>query len=136
MGDEKLSVLNDLLVKKCKGYISMIATGSIAVGDPWIEGRSDRDILLIFGGNPSGNLLKMRDICASLYFDDSYNFTSMPRKAFGLSTSKYALSNRFRSKTLFGKDLVPLSQLPNNNMSLKSSKFITSSSNLLVLSSQ
>jgi hypothetical protein len=112
MDYEKLKRLNDILINQFKDYISMIAVGSIVTGDPYIEGKSDKDILLIFKDSPENHLDFIEKTLGQIQFDDSYVFTTIPRNEFGQADSKYSFSNRFRSKTLFGEDLVPLSHLP------------------------
>lgn len=116
MDHEKLRGLNDDLAQEFQDYISMIAVGSIVTGDPYIEGRSDKDILLMFNNDPTRNIENIGKLITKTSFDDSYVFVALPQKAFGLANSKYAFSNRFRSKTLFGEDLIPLSKLPNEEV--------------------
>jgi len=112
MDYKKLGVLNDALATRFSDYVSMIATGSIITGDPFIEGRSDRDILLVFENDPLRDLGDTRRLLTLPTFDESYVFTRIKRSDWGQADSKYAFSNRFRSKTLFGLDLVPRAQLP------------------------
>lgn len=116
MDYEKLRKLNDLLVNQLEDYISMTATGSVAVEDPYIEGRSDRDILLIFKKSPEKDLSSIEGILDKMQFNNSYNFVPIPKTVFDeVEENKFAFSNRFRSKVLFGEDVMKNVKLPNRD---------------------
>jgi len=113
MNYEKLRKLNDVLVNQFKDYISMTVIGSIATGDPYIEGRSDKDILLIFKNSPKKSLGSIEEILSKMKFNESYNFVPIPKTVFDKAEeNKYAFSNRFRSKILFGEDIMKNTKLP------------------------
>jgi len=114
MNHKRLGELDEQLHEAFDDYLSMLAVGSIAVGDPWIEGRSDMDILLIFKPDSTIKFPQIEQILGEFDFDDTYEFTAMPRDHFGQANSKYAFSNRYRTKTLFGPDFVPESELPDD----------------------
>lgn len=117
---KKLQVLHEKLRKDYKDYISMIAVGSIAVGDYWIEGRSDRDILLIFNGQnftiPFFKKMR-RNLEAKAGFDKTYKFVPLPKHILiGPKYNAFDFSNKYRSKTIFGEDLIPQVKLPNKKI--------------------
>jgi hypothetical protein len=70
----------------------------------------------MFKNNPIQHLSRIEKILTSMNFDESYAFTPLRRDDFGRSDSKYTFSNRFRSKTLFGRDLVQFSFLPESEV--------------------
>lgn len=110
---EDLEALHNFLQKQFSHYISMIAIGSIAVGDKWINGRSDRDILLIFEKISNEDLQKINLFLSSQKFDDTYMFVLM-EKDFFLKNKEHShdFSGKFRSKTLFGEDIISAKQIP------------------------
>jgi len=119
MDKYKLELLNLNLKNSFVDYCSMIATGSIVVGDPWIEGRSDVDILIVFNSDSIIPFNNIEEILKNFNFEEYYVFTPILKKEFGKNNSKYSFSNKFRSKTLFGEDLVSLSKLPSKEEALK-----------------
>lgn len=119
MNHKKLEEFDKILRKKSKNYSSMIAVGSIVTGDPYIEGRSDKDIVLIFKDNPKNEISKIEKIIKRIIFDESYFFTPIPRNSFGVANSKYCFSNKFRSKTLFGEDIIKEAILPDRESTRK-----------------
>jgi len=112
MDYDKLELLHNQLNNNYSNYISMIAVGSIAVGDPYIPNRSDKDILLVFNVDPIHYVEEIKNIIAPIGFDESYVFTPINTEFGDPNNFRYAFSNRFRSKTLFGRDLVLESVLP------------------------
>jgi len=113
MDYKKLGFLNDNLRNMTEEYISMIAIGSIATGDPWMEGRSDRDILLVFNQNPSQYSSRIKYIADSLLFNPTYIFTAIKKEEFtGPENSSHDFSHKFRSQILFGADLIGETRLP------------------------
>lgn len=108
----KLRKFDKNLRETSNNYQSMIAVGSIVTGDIYIVGRSDKDIVLIFNTNPISELPLLEKLVKNSNFDQDYLFTPLPKNAFGAPNSKYAFSNKFRSKTLHGKDFVKEAILP------------------------
>ena len=119
MNFQKLKKLNSKLKQTYEDYISMIAVGSIVTEDPHIKNRSDNDIVLIFEKVFSSRPSNIEDILSSFDFDESYVFTPLPKSEFGIPFGKYSFSNKFRSKNLFGKDLIKKAKLPNYEQSKK-----------------
>ncbi|MBI2146055.1 hypothetical protein HYU22_01810 [Candidatus Woesearchaeota archaeon] len=111
--NENLEQLNQWISFKYSDYLSMIAVGSIAVGDTWIERRSDHDILLVFESYPERLASELREHLQNYDFDDSYLFTPLPKEEFiGPLNHSYDFSHKFRSKTLYGVDLISEVKLP------------------------
>lgn len=69
-----LEKLHQWVLSKYDNYLSMIAIGSIAVGDAWNEGRSDYDILLIFEEYPQGRFSDLWGCLKNYNFDETYLF--------------------------------------------------------------
>jgi len=112
MDFQNLENLDKKLKENFPSYLSMIAVGSVVTGDPYVKGRSDKDIVLIFDRDPVDLFESIEAILGSFSFDESYIFTPIGKKYWGRPDSKYTFSNAFRSKTLFGKDFVKLAILP------------------------
>jgi len=90
----------------------MIAIGSTVTGDPYIEGRTEDDILLIFNEDPLKEMSLIEKILKKSKFEERYAFSPKPKAEFGNAESKYSFSDAFRSKTLHGEDLVSQAKLP------------------------
>jgi hypothetical protein len=108
----KLGEFDKKLRSISKNYLSMIAVGSTVTGDPYILGRSDKDIVLIYNINPLYDMGNLEKLIGNSGFDESYLFAPVPKNEFGHPSSKYAFSNKFRSKTLHGEDFVSTAKLP------------------------
>jgi len=109
---KQLMKFDEKLRSFSKEYLSMVAVGSIVTGDPYIQGRSDKDIVLIFNTDPLNLIKNLEQVVKESDFDESYVFTPIPKSEFGNPDSKYTFSNKFRSKTLFGEDFVATAKLP------------------------
>jgi hypothetical protein len=112
MNYKKLEEFDRKLRGTSKDYLSMIAVGSIVTGDPYIPERSDKDIVLIYNTNPIYDLENLERLIGDSGFDKCYLFAPVPKEEFGHPNSKYAFSNKFRSKTLYGEDFVSAARLP------------------------
>ena len=110
---EKLKQFDNELRNLSKNYLSMIAVGSIVTGDFYLKGGSDIDIVLLLMDNFSDEMSQIKKLIERFNFDKNYFFTLIPKNQFGRPNSKYSFSNKFRSKTLFGKDFVAEAKLPN-----------------------
>ena len=111
--DSDLGKFHTWLSLEYTDYISMIAIGSIAVGDTWIEGRSDHDILLIFQEIPTNFSINLEEHLKNSTFDETYLFTPLPKSILiGPKNHSHDFSNKFRSKTLYGVDLILDIKLP------------------------
>ncbi|MFH1307581.1 MAG: hypothetical protein ABIH72_01895 [archaeon] len=118
--NSELQRLNTRLCLKFKDYISMIATGSIATNDPFMQGRSDNDILLIFENNPEVHLPAIEDILSESELDDTFLLTPLTKEHFiGPKNTTFDFTNRYRSRTLFGEDLVLKAKLPSRETTKK-----------------
>jgi len=117
MGD--LELFHNYLHENCPGYCAMIAIGSWAVGDQWIEGRSDRDTLLLFNQDFTRSIPLINKYIEQSNFDDTYMFVPL-LKEYLLRNKKHShdFSGKFRSKVLFGEDIIPLKQLPDRETTL------------------
>ena len=112
-----LEPLHEWASSRFDNYLSMIAIGSIAVGDQWIEGRSDHDILLVFENYPERIANELKKYLLGSNFDDSYLFTSLPKDDFiGPLNHSHDFSHKFRSKTLYGVELIPEVRLPSKEV--------------------
>lgn len=105
-------------LQKYRSYQSMIEVGSVAAGDPWIEGRSDRDILLIF--DDAVPYEAMRKYLVESKFGDEFLFTPLSTSEFiGPMNHSHDFSHRFRSTCHFGENLVDKVVLPNEDVTQK-----------------
>ncbi len=112
-----LENLHQWASSKYENYLSMIAIGSIAVGDAWIEGRSDHDILLVFEEYPQSIASDLEGYLQNSEFDETYLFTPLPKSVLiGPKNHSHDFSNKFRSKTLYGIDLIPEVKLPTDEV--------------------
>lgn len=111
--NDRLQEFHNWLTENCGTYISMIANGSNATGDTWIEGRSDHDVLLVFSTDFHGELERIKDYLKKSSFTDEYLFVPFSKEGFIKShNSTHDFSRKFRTKTLFGQDLISEVQLP------------------------
>ncbi len=107
---------NDEL-KKIQEYVSLIVEGSIVTNDKWNPTRSDYDIIIIFDELNKEIIQKLENTLKQIDFDDSYFFIPL-KKDFFLNprNNTYDFSSKFKSKTLYGEDLIPNKCLPNNEL--------------------
>lgn len=110
--NKKLKALYKLLKKNREDYISMIGVGSTITGDPYIEGRTNKDVLLTFNKDYREEASLIEAIVKKFKFEQNYTFTPILKEDFGRADSKYSFSDKFRSKTLYGEDLVNQAKLP------------------------
>jgi hypothetical protein len=110
---EELEQVHNFLKDNFQEYISLIAIGSITNDDNWIEGRSDKDILIMFESFPNNHIQKINNFLKTTNFDDVYTFVPM-LKNYWIPNRKHShdFSGRFRSKTIYGIDLIPEKQIP------------------------
>ncbi|MBU2104621.1 MAG: hypothetical protein KKF67_02515, partial [Nanoarchaeota archaeon] len=85
--EEMMKIKNLLKLHKhlsfdSKNYLCMIADGSIATGDQWIEGRSDHDILLIFKKVTDKDMHDLKNYLDKADFDDTYLFNVFTKEFF------------------------------------------------------
>lgn len=114
---ENLDQLNSWLKKNWPSYRAMIEGGSVAAGDPLIEGRSDWEIAIVADEiNPEG-LASLGEFLKTLPQDDRvelvYRITS---KLLSPSNDLHYLTGKFRSKTLFGEDLIERIPFPDKDL--------------------
>ncbi|MBL7058816.1 hypothetical protein ISS03_05835 [Patescibacteria group bacterium] len=103
---KKLLKLHDQIKKISPDYISMLTVGSTAVGDKWIAGRSDYDILLIFKKDFQKYLPQIKKILEDINFDDSFLFVPFNKKDYTkITNSSFDFCNKFKCKALHGKDV-------------------------------
>ena len=87
--------------------------GSIAVGDLWIVGRSDRDIVLVFDEYGNQTPLCVKEALRGMPFDDTYQFTPLPIEEFRQPHEpSFAFSGKFRSRVLHGPNVIDQVELP------------------------
>ncbi len=111
--NDQLLKFHNWLTENCGIYLSMVANGSNATGDTWIEGRSDQDILLVFSTNFHGDLEKIKNYLKKSSFTDEYLFVPFTKEDFlRPHNSTHDFSRKFRTKTLFGEELISKVQLP------------------------
>jgi hypothetical protein len=111
--NEKLRGLHDWLQLRIEPYVGLFEAGSLAAGDVWVEGRSDRDVLILV----DGRLLPKAEgmISAQLVrigFSDSYLFYLSQKQRFLRTQSDQDISMKFRGVALFGEDLLPQKETP------------------------
>jgi hypothetical protein len=118
--DTKLNEFNSWLTENCSNYISMIGEGSVATDDYWIENRSDYDIFVIFDGDYRKEFNKVHNYLISSNFDDNYKFSVYALKDYLKSTNcPKDFSSKFRSKVLFGKDIIENKSIPSHEMTFE-----------------
>ncbi len=117
---KNLKILHDKINASCPSYISMLTVGSTAVGDKWIKGRSDYDILLIFKKDFQKHLPRISKILSTINFDDSFLFVPFNKQDYIKTTyTTFDFCNKFKTKTIFGDDISKEVKLPNKKETLK-----------------
>lgn len=111
--EKKLEKFHLWLKEHFKDYICMIGTGSFVTGDKWIEGKSDKDIILVFEKPYGNNIFHINDYLKKNSFDEIYLFVPMLKEKY-LKSRKHShdFSGKFRSLVLFGPDIIKNKELP------------------------
>jgi hypothetical protein len=109
----KLQRLHEWLRSHVAAYVGLYEAGSVAAGDPWVEGRSDRDVLILVDG---GMTPQLRDAIASqletIGFTDHYLFYLGQKPGFLQTHSDHDVSMKFRGIVLFGEDVLAEKEVP------------------------
>lgn len=115
-----LSNLHEWLKTNCHSYISIIGVGSFVTGDSYIEGRSDKDYLVVFDKILDKDISKLKEYLSNTDFNDVYGFVPMEKDYF-LKNKKHShdFSGKFRTKTLFGEDIIKDKQIPSKDEAYK-----------------
>lgn len=114
---EHLNSLNDWLKDNWSTYRSMIEGGSVAAGDPLIEGRSDWEIAIVADEISPENLNSLGTFLTSLPQDDRIELVyRITDKLLSPSNDLHYLTGKFRSKTLFGEDLISRIPTPDKDI--------------------
>jgi hypothetical protein len=120
MKNKNLFKLHEQLSSSSKNYVCLVAIGSIATRDQWIEGRSDKDILVIFEKITKKDIDNLKNYINKLDFDDTYLFNPFPKEFFiKKRNNSHDFSGKFRSKILYGKDILNDVELPNKEVTIK-----------------
>lgn len=115
MKTEELEEFHNLLKEHISGYHSMLIDGSVAVGDTWVPGESDYDILLIFEDDYTKYLTFVREYLRSSTFTDEYLFVPFLKEDYTRTfNNAHDFSRRFRTKVLFGEDITQVGELPSH----------------------
>jgi hypothetical protein len=109
----KLERLHHWLQLNIGRYVGLYETGSLPAGDPWVEGRSDRDVLIVIDGEISDQDREAIAAQLALFgFNDTYLFNLARRGGFLQTHSDHDIAMKFRGLTLFGPDLVARKETP------------------------
>ena len=101
-------------------YLAMLSHGSIATGDPWIPGFSDYDIIILYKKDQLNNFVKAKAYLEKAKFSDHFHFYPLSEEQLlGRGTNTFGFSNTFRTKLLFGKDVLKRLNLPERKASLQ-----------------
>lgn len=113
MRNAKLRGLHEWLARNIEEYDGLYEAGSVAVGDPWVDGRSDRDISLVVGGPISQEIRALiREVLGRQGFGDTYLFNLSPRRGFLETHAHHDIAMKFRGRVLFGRDLLSRKETP------------------------
>jgi hypothetical protein len=111
--NRKLLRLHRWLERDAEEYCGIYDIGSVASGDPWIDGRSDRDIMIVFDGLLAP---KFRERIAPrlplLGFNDKYTFNLARKDGFLGTHSHYDIAIKFRGQVVYGDDLIAAKETP------------------------
>ncbi|NQV89419.1 MAG: hypothetical protein HQ488_03805 [Parcubacteria group bacterium] len=110
--NSELAKLHEWLSSNVDGYVALCEAGSTTAGDPWVEGRSDRDVTIVFSEINKELRSTVQAQLGRVGFDDTYLFIMFPQDYFLETQSEQDLSMKFRGETLYGEDLVKLKELP------------------------
>jgi hypothetical protein len=109
----KLRRLHGWLRLYLERYVGLYETGSVPAGDPWVEGRSDRDILIVVDGQiTSEGVEAISGQLEVVGFTDTYLFNIARRHGFLRTHSDHDIAMKFRGATLFGEDLLAQKEAP------------------------
>jgi hypothetical protein len=109
----KLERLHHWLQLNIGRYVGLYETGSLPAGDPWVEGRSDRDILIVIDGEISDQDREAIAAQLALFgFNDTYLFNLARRGGFLQTHSDHDIAMKFRGTSLFGPDLIAEKEAP------------------------
>lgn len=110
--NEKIKLLHDWLLENITGYVALCEAGSTTAGDPWIEGRSDRDITIVVSEHTEEIEDSISFHLTEELFNDKYLFIIFSKEHFLTTHSDQDISIKFRGMTLFGEDLVSIKETP------------------------
>lgn len=108
---EELEKFHHFLKEHIPGYVSMIIDGSVAVGDTWVPGESDYDVLLIFESDYRKYIKFIREFLKASSFDDEYLFVPFLKDDY-VRSMPIRVTSYFRTKVLFGEDVTQEAELP------------------------
>ena len=109
----ELKRFHDWLIRDTSDYLSMVLHGSVAAGDPWIEGHSDCDIILVYEKDQISHFAGAQAYLKGSKFDDHFHFFPIKKNDFlAPGSGTFAFSNAFRTKVLFGKDILKKKEYP------------------------
>lgn len=118
--NDQVNSFHNFINDNCKNYVCIIAIGSIATGDCLIPGRSDSDFLLIFDNPLESDFTLVKSYLDKGLFDDTYNFVIFNKEDFLKNRNhSHDFSGKFRSKVIFGEDILPLKELPEREAAFK-----------------
>ena len=103
--NEPLKKLHAWLEVNIDGYIALCEAGSTTAGDPWVAGRTDRDITIVVARLTDGAQTAIRRYLKNK-FGDSYLFIIFDEGTFLTNTTEQDLSMKYRGQTLFGIDVI------------------------------
>jgi hypothetical protein len=111
--NSKLCRLHEWLRVSIEAYVGLYEAGSLTSGDGWVEGRSDRDVLILLDGPIAAAQEEMiRAELQMIGFSDSYLFYFGHKRRFLRTHSDQDISMKFRGVALFGEDLLPDKETP------------------------
>lgn len=121
--NSKLDNLHQWLSNNVSGYLALCEAGSTTAGDPWVEGRSDRDITIVLENVSKETDEGIQQYLSTAGFDDTYLFLIFSKEYFLATHSDQDISMKFRGETLYGEDLVSAKEAPSqefaNNVAKK-----------------
>lgn len=114
---ENLEQLDTWLNANWPNYRSMIEGGSVAAGDPQIEGRSDWEIAIVADKISDEDMAKLHDFLATFPQDDRVELVyRITDQLLSHSDDMHYLTGKFRSKTLYGENLIDKIPLPSREV--------------------
>jgi hypothetical protein len=111
--NQKVQGLHEWLARSIAEYDGLYEAGSVAVGDPWVDGRSDREIAIVMGGTIDSQIRdQIQRQLAAHEFTDTYLFNLISRRGFLRVTGHHDIAMKFRGQVLFGRDLLAPKETP------------------------